>query len=175
MTVRTLHKHLNSVQSRAVNFLFIPIIFFMMTGCSTHKQRFEGCMGYEQKYYYSKDAKSGLLVHGRVRICDTRKIVPFAKVKFMSDSGARYEATADKRGYYKINLPGPYFVGKIEAHNYSRGRSGSIIIEDVFFGHGNACELNIYLIYNFYHDVPLLKNDIIWIKENSKKREQEAK
>src|SRR5690606_37372077 len=145
---------------------------FMLTGCSIRKHRIEKCMGYELKYYYSKEAKkSGLLVHGSVRNCDMRKIVPFAKVQFLSDSGARYEVTADKRGYYEIRIPERYFVGKIEAYKYETPPvSGSVIIEDVFFGHGDACELNIYLTYGFYHDVPLLKNDIIWIRENSKKQ-----
>ncbi|GGH14946.1 hypothetical protein GCM10011418_16270 [Sphingobacterium alkalisoli] len=91
----------------------------------------------------------------------------------MSDSGAVYEATANRKGYYEINLPGPYFVGKVVAF----GRSARFTVEDAFFGHTNACELNINL-YNFntkYNETELLKDDIIWIRDNSKKGDKHPK
>jgi len=173
MTLRH-HRHPKKIPLRVVNLSLILIVLMgTMTGCLTNnKYRRQGyCNGYELRNYSIKQG-SGMHIHGRVRICDTRKIASFAKIRFVSDSGAIYEAIANKKGYYEINLPGWYFVGKIVASNHSRGHSGRITIEDIFFGHTNACELNInlYNTNNFYNEVELLKNDIIWIRENNKEQ-----
>ncbi|GHE29779.1 hypothetical protein [Sphingobacterium griseoflavum] len=145
-------------------------VSLLFSACRVGK-RYHDSQGYEI-IHHTQD-KSGkpvpLLVHGKVTISETGKKAAFATLRFESKKGKIYKTTADKWGFYSIIFDEKYFDGNVDV----AVRSGSFMVEDVFFGYSSASEFNIRL-YNY--DKPglfviLNKSDIIFIRERSAKED----
>lgn len=142
------------------------VIILILSSCQGTKS-YINSKGYEIIHHTQDKSvqQVPLLVHGKVTISETGKRAAFATLRFDSRKGKIYNAKADKRGFYSINLDEKYFEGNVNVE----GKGCSFMVEDVFFGYSDASEFNIKL-YNYDKPgnfVVLNKDDIIFIRERS--------